>query len=85
MDSVSEAPSLPTEATAVFLRAKPQPDPGQQLGIQNLKPIRFAFMHLIPKPKLPQGPTWQLQERNSITVCLPHHLGNPKNRSTALN
>lgn len=26
----------------------------------------------IPKPKLPLGPTFQLHESNSITVCPPH-------------
>lgn len=74
-DSVSKVPSLPTNATAVIPRGKLQPDPGQQLGIPNLKPIRFAFMHLIPKPKLPQGPTCQLQEWNSL--CSPHRTETP--------
>lgn len=51
--------------------AKPQPDPGQQVGIQNLKPIRFAFMHLIPKPKLPQGPHGSY--RSGIQSLRVHH------------
>lgn len=54
-----------------------QPDPRQQLGSQNLKPIRFALMHLIPKPKLLQGPTHQLREWNPTTACAPHNAETP--------
>ena len=55
-DTVPKVSSLPQIPQQWFHRAKLQPDQGQQVGIKTLKPIRSAFRHLIPKPKLPRGP-----------------------------
>lgn len=46
---VSKAPFLPTNTAAVILQGEITARSRTATGDQNLKPIRFAFMHFAPQ------------------------------------